>query len=236
MNADQQKALRAPFEPAEIGKLPRLWCGKCRESRTKSCPDHPAAKCRECGQKHSTAALHLSYVGHAETTDRLLSVDPAWNWEGLGENGAPVLDNGGLWIRLTVCGVTRLGYGDAQGKTGGDAIKECIGDAIRNAAMRFGVALDLWRKSGNLDMQVEQQSAEEPKANPRKPSAPPADTNDADAARNELRAVCTAKGVPLQGAVVEFRKRHGVELKDSTDAAAIRVLSMEFQDEAEAAS
>jgi hypothetical protein len=51
-----------------------------------------------------------------------------------------------MWIRLTVCGVTRLGYGHAGSKTGGDAIKEVIGDALRNAAMRFGAALDLWHK------------------------------------------------------------------------------------------
>ena len=58
-----------------------------------------------------------------------------------------LLDNmGGMWIRLTVCGVTRLGYGDAGTKSGGDAIKEVIGDALRNAAMRFGAALDLWHK------------------------------------------------------------------------------------------
>jgi hypothetical protein len=51
-----------------------------------------------------------------------------------------------MWIRLTVCGVTRLGYGHPDGKKGGDAIKELIGDALRNAAMRFGAALDLWHK------------------------------------------------------------------------------------------
>ena len=34
----------------------------------------------------------------------------------------------------------RIGVGD------GKSAKECIGDAIRNAAMRFGVALDLWAK------------------------------------------------------------------------------------------
>ena len=57
------------------------------------------------------------------------------------------MDNfGGMWIKLTVCGVTRLGYGDAQGKEGGNAIKEAIGDALRNAAMRFGAALELWHK------------------------------------------------------------------------------------------
>ena len=47
---------------------------------------------------------------------------------------------------LTVCGVTRLGYGHAAPKSYGDPgmrEKEVIGDALRNAAMRFGAALDL---------------------------------------------------------------------------------------------
>jgi hypothetical protein len=58
-----------------------------------------------------------------------------------------VLDEyGGMWIRLTVCNTSRLGYGHAGDKSGGDAIKEVIGDALRNAAMRFGAALDLWHK------------------------------------------------------------------------------------------
>jgi hypothetical protein len=91
----------------------------------------------------------LSYVGHAALTDRLLDADPMWNWEPLafGPEGLPVLDTlGGMWIRLTVCGVTRLGYGDAGEKIGPNAIKEVIGDALRNAAMRFGAALELWHK------------------------------------------------------------------------------------------
>lgn len=85
----------------------------------------------------------LSYVGHAAVTDRLLEVDPEWNWEPFAttEQGLPALDEAGnLWIRLTVNGVTRPGVGD------GKNMKERIGDAIRNAAMRFGVALDLWTK------------------------------------------------------------------------------------------
>jgi hypothetical protein len=84
----------------------------------------------------------LDYVGHAATTSRLLEVDPEWTWEpmAVGPNGEPLMTNGGLWIRLTVCGVTRIGFGDGKNP------KEIIGDAIRNAAMRFGVALDLWSK------------------------------------------------------------------------------------------
>ncbi len=93
--------------------------------------------------------VKLAYVGHAALTDRLLDADAAWTWEPLamGENGLPVMDDmGGMWIKLTICGITRLGYGHAGTKTGGDAIKEVIGDALRNAAMRFGAALDLWHK------------------------------------------------------------------------------------------
>jgi hypothetical protein len=93
--------------------------------------------------------VKLAFVGHAALTDRLLDADPNWTWEPLSmsDNGLPVMDDmGGMWIRLTVCGVTRLGYGHAGAKTGGDAIKEVIGDALRNAAMRFGAALDLWHK------------------------------------------------------------------------------------------
>lgn len=119
MKPEESAALLAPFPKASIGSIDR------------------------------GNGVSLDYVGHAATTKRLLEVDPSWVWEpvALNEFGAPYIDaNGGLWIRLTVCGVTRLGYGDAGGKRGGNAVKEAIGDAIRNAAMRFGVALDLWAK------------------------------------------------------------------------------------------
>ena len=75
-------------------------------------------------------------------------------------DGLPVLDGfGGMWIKLTVCGVTRLGYGHAGEKQGGDAIKEVIGDALRNAAMRFGAALDLWHKG---DLHSDEDGEKEP--------------------------------------------------------------------------
>jgi hypothetical protein len=107
--------------------------------------------------------VKLAYVGHAALTDRLLDTDPAWNWEPLAisPHGLPVMDEmGGMWIRLTICGVTRLGYGHAGSKTGGDAIKEVIGDALRNAAMRFGAALDLWHKG---DLHLDDDAGSKPK-------------------------------------------------------------------------
>jgi hypothetical protein len=140
--------LRAPFPPNQISKLPK----PIRKDAEKG-------RCQECGGWHGLPAVHLDYVGHAALTDRLLDADPNWTWEplALDERGLPSLDqNGGMWIKLTVCGITRLGYGDAQGKTGGDAMKERIGDALRNAAMRFGAALDLWHK-GDLHADEDQQ-------------------------------------------------------------------------------
>lgn len=142
--------LREPFPAEQIQGLPKITCRACSESRTKECGTHRKAKCRECGNWITSAHLHLDYVGHAELTNRLLDADLLWDWQPLaiGSDGLPVFDsNGGLWIRLTVCGHTRLGYGDAQGKKGPNAVKEAIGDALRNAAMRFGAALDLWAKS-----------------------------------------------------------------------------------------
>lgn len=105
-------ALRRPFPPEQVGKIPK-------------------------------GGTELDYVGHAAATDRLLEADPTWSWEPMGRTpaGLPALDDhGNLWILLTVAGVTRPGVGD------GANMKEKISDAIRNAAMRFGVALDLWSK------------------------------------------------------------------------------------------
>lgn len=143
--------LREPFAATEIRHLPRVWCGACKNAGRNGCQQHPVSKCQKCKQKMPNGGhIDLAYVGHAEATNRLLNVDPFWDWEPLtvDERGLPQVDGyRGLWIRLTVCGMTRLGYGHAGDKTGGDAIKEVIGDAIRNAGMRFGMALDLWTTS-----------------------------------------------------------------------------------------
>lgn len=163
--------LRKPFEPQQIGKLPKLTCSDCRRSDIKHCNRHPKENCAECGNWISAAHIHLDYVGHADITDRFLAVDPGWNWEPVTrdvnpdilraaiETGNPeivklVIDsappktdsNGGMWMRVTIAGVTRLGYGDAGGKRGADAVKVAIGDGLRNAGMRFGAGLDMWRK------------------------------------------------------------------------------------------
>jgi hypothetical protein len=138
--------LREPFLPAQISKLPK------GTKAQNECAANEKKNCAICGGWHHPKIIHLDYVGHAALTARLLECDEMWNWEpfAVGPDGYPVIDkDGGMWIKMTVCGVTRLGYGDAQGKTGGNAMKERIGDALRNAAMRFGAALDLWHKGDN---------------------------------------------------------------------------------------
>lgn len=154
----QHAKLRQPFPDHQVNLLPKQMRrddqdkGKCERGSKYS------ADGRFCGGYHARS-MHLDYVGHAALTDRFLEVDPAWTWEPLavGDNGLPMFDgDGGLWIRLTICGMTRLGYGDAQGKKGPNAVKEAIGDALRNAGMRFGAALDLWHK-GDLHAAADEQ-------------------------------------------------------------------------------
>jgi hypothetical protein len=153
--------LLKPFSEEMVGKLPRIICRACSKNYGE-CQEHKKAKCGECGAYTTPRHIHLDYVGHADVTRRLLEVDPAWQWEPVAEDesGLPLLDTDdkgapvGLWIKLTVLGVTRLGYGSCPSSQG-DAVKVLIGDALRNAAMRFGVALDLWAKGDRADPSAE---------------------------------------------------------------------------------
>jgi len=149
MTPEMLAALRAPFTRKEIGKLPKVWCEACRD-RKQICSEHQKKRCTTCKARISEAHLHVDFVGHADVTARLLDVDPEWDWEPLAFDsfGLPAFDEyGGFWIKLTIGPKTRIGYGHADGKKGGDAVKEAIGDAIKTTAMRFGVALQLWQKS-----------------------------------------------------------------------------------------
>lgn len=144
--------LREPFPDHQVRMKPQ------GTKAQNTCPPTEKKNCDICGGWHHPRVAHLAYVGHAAVTDRLLDADPAWSWEPMTfRDGLPAFDaTGGLWIRLTVCGMTRIGYGHAamsDNKEIGSREKEVIGDAIRNAAMRFGAALELWHKG---DLHVEE--------------------------------------------------------------------------------
>lgn len=153
MTPEKAAALRAEFGADRIGKLPKITCRDCSRASTSVCNQHSKKKCSECDNYITERHIHIDYAGHGAITDRLLEVDPLWNWEPVAfdTNGLPAFVEDGkgnqveFWIRLTVAGHTRLGVGTCpSGQV--DAPKVLIGDALRNAAMRFGVGLDLWIK------------------------------------------------------------------------------------------
>ncbi len=162
MKPEQAAALREEFPANAIGKLPK----PTRKNADKG-------RCEECGGWHGLPAVHLDYVGHAAATDRILGVDFEFTWSpmALAADGLPAIRtvNGEaeLWINLTIAGVTRPGVGTAPAGSL-ELSKQLISDAIRNAGMRFGIALDLWAKEDLHDIQT-------PPAEP----TPPAPATDA---------------------------------------------------------
>jgi hypothetical protein len=181
--------LRNPFPAEQIGKLPK-------------------------------GGITLDFVGHGFLTARFLDVDPEWDWEpfALDANGLPLLDEyGGLWIRLTIGGKTRIGYGDAAGKKGPNAVKEAIGDALRNAGMRFGAALDLWCKG-----------------DPDAPAHPPPRT-DLDDALDELDDAVAVLELETGKVAAEFFSKHKKPPRQ-TSAKVVRDFIRELHDEAEKAA
>lgn len=221
--------LRQPFPDHHISKLPKE--SKAQADARKADRNN-AVNCKICGGWHHKNAVHLDYVGHAALTDRLLDADPEWNWEpvAFGPDGLPAQDrNGGMWIKLTVCGQTRLGYGHADGKQGGDAIKEVIGDAMRNAAMRFGAALDLWHK-GDLhidDEPVHSAPKQEDHAMPdhawaklvQLVEATKSDTN-AMCAHYKVKSLRDLKAAAYDAAIDALEKKLAKLAKEETDAKA----------------
>lgn len=107
--------------------------------------------------------VRLDYVGHAEITRILSAIDPLWTWEPLAiTDGRPAIHvhegyiprrdrdpipvtMATMWGRLTLGGVTRIAVGSVEAHKP-DLDKELVSDFLRNAAMRFGVALGLWMK------------------------------------------------------------------------------------------
>lgn len=217
--------MRLPFPEHQIGILPRAVSKQdtekfaCRQG-TKASVDG-----KFCGGFH-TRSIHLDFVGHAALTDRLLDADPNWDWRPLATDdyGLPKFDNnGGLWIELTVGGVTRLGYGDSQGKTGPNAIKEAIGDALRNAGMRFGAALDLWHKGDLHDQQEEQGKLDEKAAAPVAAIVPRdwlEEAREMETADQVLAKWRLAKAGGADEATLKAIVDLGEELRDKEDAAA----------------
>ena len=124
--------------------------------------------------------VDLDFVGHAEITRILIEIDPMWNWQPAAWiDGRPAIQetNGvaTMWGNLTLLGKTVIGVGTANTvmttRAGEkfakpDYSKELIGDFLRNAAMRFGICLNLWsrqdREQASVSAPVRQAVATHP--------------------------------------------------------------------------
>lgn len=218
---EKLQELRAPFPEGMIEKLPKpLWGGAWGDDK---------ARCNVCHGYHPIAnTIHLDYVGHANTTNRLLEVDPFWTWEPMAytDQGLPLFTDGGLWIKLTVCGMTRLGFGD------GKSVKEVIGDAIRNAAMRFGVALDLWSKidlhserNPSVPAPAPQNARREVHDRPRAADAPAANQPPRAVnqdALDELLSICNKNGLDPREVEATYNEKYGPPVLTKADPDDIR--------------
>ena len=139
----------------------------------------------------------LSFVGHADITRILLTIDPAWRWVPIAwDNGRAAIhvENGiaTMWGELTVLGQARLGVGSVRADKQ-ELDKELVGDFLRNAAMRFGICLSLWTKQEWEDLGGKPSSVTPARSAAPKPSAEPIDT-DAPLTQEQIEAFNAACG------------------------------------------
>ena len=120
----------------------------------------------------------LDYIGHADVTRILLGVDPTWTIEpaAYDEAGLPArvtignMVQAGFW--MTLLGHTRYCVGSVEDRKS-DIGKELLSDAIRNGAMRYGIALSLWTKAEWEDLgAVPAKTLTKPKAAKTEPVRP----------------------------------------------------------------
>lgn len=211
VDVDGLKKLREPFPENQIGQLPKP-----------THKDNAKGNCPVCHGWHGLPAIHIDYVGHAALTDRFLDVDIEWTWKPMAVNefGLPVYDQfGGLWIWLTIAGVTRPGYGCADGKSGGNAVKEAIGDALRNGGMRFGAALALWHKGDLHEAEMERNQPQ---------------PTELDKALEELGDACAALSLKPAEVAGKFIAEHNLPPRQST-AETVRKFINKLHDEVSAA-
>lgn len=177
------EVLQRPFEPESVSKKPQPWCracvdakGHCAEHVKKACKAC-GQRITEAHVDldyvgHADVTMRLNEADpdwhweplYVDVDPELIKLamtlpDALEIIRELMRNAPPRLDrDGGMWIRLIIhdddgAPHAKRGYGDAMRKQGPNATKELIGDAIRNAAMRFGVATLQWSKNDRMEHQ-----------------------------------------------------------------------------------
>jgi len=161
--------------------------------------DHAVPDPRIVG-KLPRSGIQLDYVGHAEITKILIEIDPMWTLEPVAfdDDGLPAVRRNGKMIEaafwMTILGHRRYCIGSVEARKGdGDLGKELISDALRNGAMRFGVALSLWSKE---EWQTDDlmPADKKPKPKPKVVPVDPATTVDPKLL-DKFEEACLAKGI-----------------------------------------
>lgn len=170
----------------------------------------------------------LHYVGHAEITRILGEVDPAWTWEPLEiVDGRPAIHihqghiprrdrepievtMATMWGRLTLDGVTRIAVGSVEAHKP-DLDKELVSDFLRNAAMRFGIALGLWMKEDPPT--VVQHPASASRSPQEHRNGPEGSDGATNPQKGKLRALAKQKGYALPD-IDQLSKRDAMQLID----------------------
>ena len=170
--------------------------------------------------------IQLDFVGHADITKILLEIDPHWRWVPIAwDNGRPAIhvENGmaTMWGELTLLGQARLGVGSVRADKA-ELDKELVGDFLRNAAMRFGIALSLWTKQEWEDLNHNPAPAPKRPAKAadtiqrvaQKAAVKEANTKLSDAQIEQFLAACETKGVDP----VAVSANAGVNIEEATEA------------------
>jgi len=164
----------------------------------------------------------LDFIGHARITQWLLEIDPLWTIEPVAfdEAGLPArvkhgnMVQAGFW--MTLCGHRRYCVGSVEERKA-DIGKELISDGIRNGAMRFGLALELWSKLPLGDdpepAPAKKIIAAKKTAKKTAEPAPVADNQTVDpAAIGKFKAACDLAGLSQD----EVARHAGVNLNNVT--------------------
>ena len=184
----------------------------------------------------------LDFVGHADITRILLTVDPLWSWEPIEwDNGKPSMyienDSLTMWARLTVHGKTMIGVGTVKASAN-EASKQVIGDFLRNASLRFGISLSLWTKNEWEDLDhnpapARRSTGSKAQAAPIEPVSP--DTLMSKTQINQFAQACGKAGLVAE----EVGKHAGVDIHNATVAdrdkllESFKLLAAPKKDEAE---
>jgi len=186
--------------------------------------------------------INLAYVSHADITKILIEIDPNWNWQPAAwDNGRPAIhvENGTatMWANLTLLGKTLLGVGSVRADKQ-DLDKELIGDFLRNASMRFGIALSLWSKqdwSDNTTIvrtdEVKRSIQNHPASQPAEREITPAEVAEIFGGAVVTEAVITPIKAAVAGGTISDKQKGLISklAKEKVDGDVTPILKQQFK-------